>query len=66
MKCHAERSKTKDGRKIPVVAEVLDPAMNKHGPIRDGTCSGCHNPHGSDVAKLLVKAYPEHVLSAVL
>ncbi|PLX86904.1 MAG: cytochrome C [Desulfuromonas sp.] len=30
-----------------------------HGPIRDGECSSCHNPHGSDFLKLLSDDYPE-------
>jgi predicted CXXCH cytochrome family protein len=59
MKCHEQPIDAKDGRKIASVAQVLDPNMNKHGPIRDGNCAGCHNTHGSDQAKLLVKAYPE-------
>ena len=59
MKCHAEPQVAGDGRKVASVAEVLDPNMNKHGPIRDKSCSGCHNPHGSEVAKLLAKPYPE-------
>jgi predicted CXXCH cytochrome family protein len=58
MKCHATAIE-KDGRKIAAVSEVLDPDMNKHGPIREGSCGGCHNPHGSEVAKLLAKPYPE-------
>src|SRR5205814_2766470 len=41
MKCDEQPIATKDGRKIASVAQVLDPTMNKHGPIRDGNCSGC-------------------------
>jgi predicted CXXCH cytochrome family protein len=58
MKCHEQPIETKDGRKIASVAQVLDPAMNKHGPIRDGNCAGCHNTHGSEQAKLLVQGVP--------
>jgi predicted CXXCH cytochrome family protein len=59
MKCHSDPIAAADGRKVAAVAEVLDPNMNKHGPIRDKNCAGCHNPHGSDVRKLLAKPYPE-------
>jgi predicted CXXCH cytochrome family protein len=33
--------------------------MFKHGPIADGNCAGCHQPHGSDNTRLLQKSYPE-------
>ncbi len=59
MKCHNEKIEVDKQRTIPAVSEVLDPNTNKHGPIRDGNCGGCHNVHGSDVAKLLAKPFPE-------
>lgn len=59
MKCHEQPIDAADGRKVAAVAEVLDPNFNKHGPIRDGNCTGCHNTHGSQQAKLLQKPYPE-------
>lgn len=59
MKCHAEPIKVDKAITVAGVAEVLDPKMIKHGPIREGNCGGCHNVHGSDVAKLLAKPYPE-------
>jgi predicted CXXCH cytochrome family protein len=43
---------------VLAVAEIMDPKMSKHGPIREGNCGGCHNVHGSDVPKLLAKPYP--------
>lgn len=30
----------------------------KHGPIREGGCTGCHQPHGSKTFRLLTKEYP--------
>jgi predicted CXXCH cytochrome family protein len=59
MKCHNEQIQVSKDKVVPAMSEVLDPAMNKHGPIRDGNCGGCHNVHGSDQAKLLAKPYPE-------
>jgi predicted CXXCH cytochrome family protein len=58
MKCHEHDQKDASGRVIKNVAAVMDPAQVKHGPIRDGNCAGCHNTHGSDVSRLLVKTYP--------
>lgn len=59
MKCHATPQKAPDGRQVASVEEVLDPNMSKHGPIREGNCSGCHDTHGSDHTRLLTKGYPE-------
>lgn len=59
MKCHDKKQKEPDGKVVASVAEVLDKKMNKHGPIRDGDCGGCHNPHGSTQSRLLAKPYPD-------
>jgi predicted CXXCH cytochrome family protein len=60
MKCHDQPLKTAEqNRTVAAVSEVLDPNLDKHGPIEDGSCGGCHNVHGSDTAHLLAKAYPE-------
>jgi predicted CXXCH cytochrome family protein len=59
MKCHNEKIEVSKEKTVLAVSDVLDPKMSKHGPIRDGNCGGCHNPHGSDVNKLLAKPYPE-------
>jgi predicted CXXCH cytochrome family protein len=56
--CHSAPVKTPDGRKINSVAEIANPNLVKHGPIREGDCSGCHATHGSNVEKLLAKPYP--------
>ena len=62
MSCHVKEIKEVVGDKTRVVksvAEVNDPKQIKHGPIQNGNCSGCHNVHGSDFSRLLVKPYPE-------
>ncbi len=61
LKCHAVAVKepaSEGGGTVASVAEIADPKLVKHGPVKDGMCSGCHNVHGSDVQRLLVKAYP--------
>lgn len=35
-----------------------------HGPIRDGKCTPCHDPHGSANIKLLVKEFPADIYPA--
>lgn len=59
MKCHSKEIPQASGKVIPSVAEIIKPGMNLHGPLKKGTCGGCHNVHGSDVSRLLTKPYPE-------
>ncbi len=59
MACHMNKIERPGLAAVPGVGEVLDAKLFKHGPISQGNCSGCHQLHGSDVAKLLVKPYPE-------
>ncbi len=59
MKCHDKPVKGADGVVIAAVADVSDPNLVKHGPIRDGNCGGCHNTHGSEYDRLLTAPYPK-------
>ena len=56
MGCHEKKM---PGLEIGFVPEVNDPKQVKHGPIRDGQCSGCHAPHGATREALLTKQYSE-------
>ncbi len=58
LQCHDTKIEA-DGRTVASVAEVRDPHLTRHGSIREGTCAGCHDVHGSEHPRLLVKAYPE-------
>jgi len=64
LKCHHEPVEAPEGRIIPSVAEIANPELNRHGPLRDGTCGGCHDVHGSDVSRLLTKAYSKDFYDA--
>ncbi len=55
MDCHNEKTNAGRGAVIAAMPELSDPKTIKHGPIRDGQCSGCHNTHGSDTPLLLVR-----------
>lgn len=57
MGCH-DKPVEAEGRTVAALADVMDPNSVKHGPIRDGNCSGCHKTHGSDHSRLLVQEYP--------
>ena len=60
MSCH-DKPITDPGGKVLVeaAADLMAANTNKHGPVRDGNCGGCHSVHGGDVDRLLVKPYPE-------
>lgn len=58
MACHTKEIKVEPGQTVPAMTELTDPATDKHGPLEQGNCAGCHNVHGSDVSRLLAKAYP--------
>ncbi len=59
LSCHDKKIEVGKDRVVASLAAVADPSQNKHGPIRDGDCSGCHSPHGSQYPQLLSKTYPE-------
>ncbi len=58
MNCHDKEIQMKGGGVVAAVAEVNEPAMFKHSPIRDGQCGGCHSTHGGDRPLLLRRAFP--------
>ncbi len=55
--CHNKTLTTGQGTIIDMKAFL---AANKdgHGPTKSGNCVACHNPHGSDYWRILVKYYP--------
>jgi predicted CXXCH cytochrome family protein len=55
--CHDKSIKTKDGRVLENIAGVLSQNPNHHGPVRDGNCGACHQPHASDYGQLLCGQY---------
>ena len=58
MSCHDKPIMENGQQKVAAVAEVGNKDLVKHGPIRDGNCSGCHSTHGAEHDALLTKAYP--------
>lgn len=63
MTCHNNPIMDGATQVVAAVSEVLDTGKIMHGPIRDGSCGGCHNVHGSNVGKLLAQPYPEKFYS---
>ncbi len=55
LECHNKPVQTAQGKTIACVPDIADTQLFKHGEIRDGQCSGCHQVHGGQRAFLLVK-----------
>ncbi len=43
------------------IKKQLEGKKNLHGPLQEGRCVPCHDPHGSDNFRLLTGAYPENL-----
>lgn len=59
LECHNQPVQTPDGRTIADMNRALSTDLYKHGPINDGECGGCHDPHGSDHTLLLTDEFEE-------
>ncbi|MFO8015059.1 MAG: cytochrome c3 family protein [Phycisphaerae bacterium] len=59
LECHAKPVVNPRGQIVEAVPEVAEEGLVKHGPIREGNCSGCHHLHGSDISRLLAEPYPD-------
>ena len=55
--CHNKPIIGTDGKDYNIY-KIVTKNPQKHGPVEDGNCSGCHNPHGSDFYKLLIGEFP--------
>lgn len=58
MRCHNQSIEASDGRVIANMQPTLD-RKYLHGPVRAGDCAACHNVHGGENARLLVKRFPD-------
>lgn len=58
LSCHDRPLADASGRRLTNMAEFLKENPNHHGPIRQGQCSACHEPHASPRFRLLIADYP--------
>ena len=52
-----------NGRVVGTMAQVLDQQQVKHGPLREGDCSGCHTS-GAAAASSVLRLYGRDVTTA--
>jgi len=57
LECHSEPIVVADNRVIQSIAGVRAEKHFVHGPIKEQTCTGCHLPHGAELAHLLKARY---------
>lgn len=57
--CHQQG--VKDGHTTPLagIGAVMQANRYWHGPLQEGNCTGCHQPHGSENFSLLAGTYPD-------
>ncbi len=58
LNCHNKPIIGTDGKDYNIYKTVSGKKF-KHGPIKDGNCSGCHSPHGSEYYKILKNEFPK-------
>jgi predicted CXXCH cytochrome family protein len=67
-KCHKEAVEDYDGKKLLNVGEWVEgrpETWMRHGPVREGQCQMCHNPHGTDNLRMLKGAFPREFYESV-
>lgn len=59
LRCHSKPLKRQeDGKMLLDIGQHLMNNEKWHGPIIDGECTGCHNPHGSNNHRMLKRPFP--------
>ena len=56
--CHNKPLPSVGGTTIPDMAALLRDNPQHHGPIREGACTVCHQPHAGPNFRLLTDFYP--------
>ncbi len=58
LSCHGQDDYSKS-KPLKNIVKELEGKVVLHGPVKEGDCSACHNPHGSNNTRMLIGAYPE-------
>lgn len=57
LSCH-DKQLNADRGTVMDMKSFLAENKNAHGPLKNKDCASCHNPHGSDYWRILLKYYP--------
>jgi predicted CXXCH cytochrome family protein len=57
--CHDKPMEATGGGTITDMATLLATSRYLHGPVRNGACTACHDPHASQNFRCLAHDYPE-------
>jgi predicted CXXCH cytochrome family protein len=64
LSCHDRAIQLADGTTLTDIAALLKDNPQQHGPIREGACTACHQPHASEHYRLLTADYPPDFYAA--
>lgn len=59
LSCHDQPIERPDGTSLSGIGQVMAQSQFLHGPVQDGNCAACHDPHGSKNFSLLHFPYPK-------
>ncbi len=58
LRCHG-RDDTRKAKPLKNIRTEIVGKKHLHGPLAEGRCAACHQPHGSENSRLLTGSYPE-------
>ncbi|MHC4413754.1 MAG: cytochrome c3 family protein [Planctomycetota bacterium] len=56
--CHDREIELETGTTLANIKQVIETGRSLHGPVAQKNCAACHQIHGGDNFRLLIKAYP--------
>jgi predicted CXXCH cytochrome family protein len=59
LECHDDYIALDNGKELEEIKSIVEDSEFKHGPVQDGECVACHDPHGSNYYRILKGMYPE-------
>jgi len=62
--CHEKELRREDGTTVAAMGAKLRDSAALHGPLREGKCTACHDPHASSNALRLRAPYPRSFYAA--
>jgi len=57
LECHSKEN-TRKSKPLKNIKKEIEGKEYLHGPLKSKRCAGCHDPHGSEYARLLNASYP--------